>query len=75
VADERPRDTRPGALVVDLSAAIAFGAAIDALGEVWANVPPAQRAQLSRLVWLHPDGQIVIYAAPDGPPVPRGEGG
>lgn len=72
MADERP--PRTGGLVVDLAPAQAFAAALDAVAEAWAAVPPAQRATLTRLVWLHPSGEVVVYQAPDGPKV-EGEGG
>lgn len=71
-----PMSRDPGALVVDLAPAVAFNDALTALEEAWAAVPPGQRSRLSRLVWLHPNGEMVVYAAPDGPRVPEeGDGG
>jgi hypothetical protein len=69
VKDPAAPKTAPGALVVDMGPVQDFERALDRLEETWAAIPPHLRSRLSRLVWMHPDGEVVIYRAPDGPPV------
>lgn len=55
----------PDALVVDLQPAIEVAQALDALTAAWARCPPPIRKSLARLVWLHPDGEVVVYRPPE----------
>jgi hypothetical protein len=56
---------KPGALVVDLGPIRDHALAMEELQRSWAEVPEATRAKLSRLVWLHPSGDVVVYRPPE----------
>lgn len=63
-----PTDAKPGCFVVDLDPIRDFLEAVDDLGRRWAAFSPPIRRSLSRLIWLHPSGEVVQYRPPEEPP-------
>lgn len=62
-----PSDKRPGGLVVDFAPVQDFDKAMTELERAWQALPPVVRGKLSRLVWLHPSGDLVLYRPPAEP--------
>lgn len=60
---DKPR--RPGRFVMDFSPVVEYGKALKELQRTWAAVPAEGRVGLSRLVWLHPNGEVVYYRPPE----------
>lgn len=57
-----------GGLVLDFSAAREFLDVVEDLERRWLALPPVMRANLSRILWLRPDGLIVPYTTPESDP-------
>jgi len=51
-------------LAVNLDAVRDFDTALQDLEAKWKAMSPPVRRALSRLVWLHPDGETVVYQPP-----------
>lgn len=73
MSDDTPKP--PGALVLDFTPVKEFDEQLQVLKEAWARVPAVARPGLSRLLWLHPNGELVVYRAPLEPVVQDDDGG
>lgn len=59
-----PKD-EPGALVVNLAPARRVADALAELQDAWRDLPAPIREKMSRLAWLHPNGEVVYYRPPE----------
>lgn len=60
---DRPR--RPGGFVMDFTPVVEYSKALKELERTWAAIPEEGRPALSRLVWLHPNGEVCYYRPPE----------
>lgn len=68
-----PAAEPPGCFVVDLDPIRDFLAAVEEVERQWSAFSPPIRRSLSRLIWLHPSGDVVQYRPPEEPPCRSGE--
>lgn len=73
-ADVRPGEdddllrTEGAGLLVNLDSLRDYFGALEELERRWLAMPPTARRNLSRILWLHPDGHILPYTTPDSDP-------
>ncbi len=64
MSDGKPATRPPAGIAIDLGPVHEMEDALARLELAWREVPAGARPGLSRLFWLHPSGEVVIYRPP-----------